>query len=114
MCEELGQLCHDLDTGPDAGLAHECHQVGHDGHEAACSVIYGECVELCGGHHEEPDAGHSMCEELGQLCHDLDTGPDAGLARECHQVGHDGDEAACSVIYGECVELCGGHHGNAG
>jgi hypothetical protein len=52
MCEEMGHLCHDLDMGADAGLAHECHDVGHAGDEDACGVIYDECVALCA-----PDAG---------------------------------------------------------
>jgi hypothetical protein len=86
--------------------------VGHAGDEAACGEIYDECADLCGGeHHEdEVDAGPSLCAELGEACHELDTGADAGLGHECHEVGHAGDEAMCSEMYDECIELCGAHH----
>jgi hypothetical protein len=159
MCSQLADGCHELADAPDAGMALECHETGHDGDENACAEIFNECADLCGIEHEAvgpacealasgcdeladaPDAsgmavechetGHagdedactaiyddcadtcglaplqpSKCAELGERCHEFDTGPDAGLAHECHETGHAGDEEACGAIYDECVQLC--------
>lgn len=122
MCAELGTYCHAFDDG--TGLGAECHEAGHTGDEAVCAEMYDECIAFChgdGGHHEEDggDAGHhasAVCEEIGHLCHDFDTG-DSGLGHECHEVGHAGDEAACLAIQDDCLALCGGdagHHEDAG
>ncbi len=130
MCEDLGHLCHDFDTGE--GLGHECHEVGHAGEQEACAEIYDECIAFCstegGAHHPEyeaghphdagdhadhPEAGSAVCEELGHLCHDFDTGE--GLGHECHEVGHAGEQEACAEIYDECILFCqgdGGHEGH--
>jgi len=104
VCAELGEICHEADTG-DAGMATTCHEVGHDGDLDECEAIYDECVDVCGGHEED------KCATLGTVCHDLDDG-DAGLAHECHEVGHAGDAEACDEIYDECIDLCGEHAGD--
>ncbi len=116
MCEDLGQLCHDFDTGE--GMGHECHEVGHAGDADECAAIYDECIAFCqepaeagvdagDDHHGE---GSAMCEEMGHLCHDLDDGE--GLAHECHEVGHAGDADECAEIYDECIALCQGDGGS--
>ncbi|HEX2881178.1 MAG TPA: hypothetical protein VHO25_16720, partial [Polyangiaceae bacterium] len=48
--------------------------------------------------HEIPadaSAGVTMCAELGTYCHASDTGED-DLGNICHDVGHEGDPAACA------------------
>ncbi|HEX2880494.1 MAG TPA: hypothetical protein VHO25_13265 [Polyangiaceae bacterium] len=123
VCAALGTLCHDFDTG-NGDLGDQCHDAGHVGDPEACAEIYDDCVAFCSsdaGHHDEDggDAGHpasAVCEEIGHLCHDFDTG-DSGLGHECHEVGHAGDEAACLAIQADCLALCGGdggHHGDGG
>lgn len=47
--------------------------------------------------------GGSMCDILGDGCHDNMT-PE-GI--ECHLIGHDGDEAACAEVFEMCVATCG-------
>jgi hypothetical protein len=109
LCEEIGSTCHD-----GSGLAQYCHEVGHAGEPNACAAVHEECMELCeadhggdGGTHAEADsgttdAGAQICETLGSTCHD----GGGGLAQYCHEVGHDGDLAACSEIYDDCLALC--------
>lgn len=54
--------------------------------------------------HESGETGeHSLCEILGEGCHDNMT-PE-GI--DCHLTGHDGDEAACMKIFEMCAEICG-------
>jgi hypothetical protein len=112
MCAEIGTYCHAYDEG--TGLGAECHETGHQGDPEACAAIYDECIAFCrsdagsGANDEDGgDAGegHSHCEELGHLCHDLDDGG-SNLAHECHETGHAGDEAACEAIFDQCVALC--------
>ncbi len=127
-CEAIGRLCHDADTG--SGTASECHTTGHQGNPAACSAIFSSCIDTC-----VPDeggaAGHTgqeaapYCRALGSLCHDADTGP--GRGRDCHNIGHVGDEEACVEAFAECATFCleavdheggtggsSGAHGHAG
>ena len=103
--DECMEFCQadDEDAGPDhdedAGHEHEDEDGGQDaatGHDPE---------DAAAGEHGDEDAASGKCAELGQRCHDFDT-PDAEMARECHDVGHEGDEAACAEIYDECLAVC--------
>jgi hypothetical protein len=48
--------------------------------------------------------GVAECQVIGELCHEADTG--AGAAHECHELGHEGDGAACVAGFADCVETC--------
>jgi hypothetical protein len=44
-CQALGELCHFVnDVGTPTG---ECHEMGHEGKEAACIAAFADCVPLC-------------------------------------------------------------------
>jgi len=47
----------------------------------------------------------SACAGLGSSCHVVD--PGTGPLHECHELGHGGDEAACSAGRAACVAGCG-------
>ncbi len=120
-CAEMASVCHAFDFGG-GDLASHCHQVGHIGQGEACTPeLYEQCMAACQVDSGAPDtssdagaspdaassdAGEDQCHRIGHLCHDLDTGPDAGLAHECHEVGHAGDAVQCAAIYDDCVALC--------
>lgn len=69
-------------SGSDSGTGHD----GSTGHDSGSS-----------------STGASLCEILGEGCHDNET--DEGQA--CHLIGHDGDEAACEKAFDMCAEICG-------
>jgi len=48
--------------------------------------------------------GSAECAVLGELCHEADTGP--GPAHECHEVGHEGEGAACLAQFASCTRTC--------
>ncbi len=48
--------------------------------------------------------GNAECDELGELCHEA--GEIDADAKECHEVGHTGDAAACAARFDECKTLC--------
>jgi hypothetical protein len=119
-CEAIGRLCHEADTG--SGTASECHSTGHEGEAAACNAIFESCIDTC-----VPAEGSEQgpyCRALGSYCHEADSG--AGRGKECHDVGHAGDEEACAEEFDGCITFCrdaleqggeggsGGGHGNAG
>lgn len=127
-CAEMASVCHAFDFGG-GDLASQCHQIGHTGNGEACTPeLHAECMAVCRedaatpdastplGDASTPDAGQDYCHDIGHLCHDLDTGPDAGLAHQCHEVGHAGNQTACAEIYDECITLCApaGDAGDAG
>ena len=63
----------------------------------------------CSDDGEEDGSGSSLsgqqaCEEIGETCHDPDTG--SGLAAECHELGHVGDGQVCLSRYEECMDFC--------
>jgi hypothetical protein len=62
-------------------------------------------ISACnGGHsHDLPPS----CQELVDLCHDPGEAGDAD-AEACHEIGHDGDEAACDAEYDACITTCEG------
>lgn len=121
-CAEMASVCHAFDFG-DGELGAQCHRIGHAGQAEACTPkLYEQCMAFCqvdsgaldassdaapspvdAGH---GDAGEDQCQQIGHLCHDLDTGADAGLAHECHEVGHAGDALQCAAIYDDCIALC--------
>jgi len=92
-CDGLGSNCHVVDAG--SAAAHECHELGHAGDEAACAAGRAACIDTCGS---------ALCAELSSLCHDVD--PGSGPLHECHQLGHAADSAACFSRGRECFDLC--------
>ena len=104
-CQVLGELCHEADTG--SGPAHDCHEVGHESVGATCLKEFAGCVGTCV--HEEGAGGAAAdkdpkCAALGELCHPVDdkTGP----LHDCHEVGHEGDAAACAAAFDDCATKC--------
>ena len=108
LCQVLGSLCHDADTG--SGVGHDCHQVGHVGELEACEEEFAGCIGFCvegatgeggagGGASADQD---SKCAALGSLCHPIET----GIGQECHEVGHEGDATACAERFDECAHFC--------
>ena len=95
QCEVVGTLCHDSES--DAGQA--CHHLGHDGAPAACVAEFSGCLDVC----LEPGAGEDpFCRAIGSLCHDTESAE----GQACHELGHDGDAAACRRAFDDCAELC--------
>jgi uncharacterized repeat protein (TIGR04052 family) len=92
-CTGLGSSCHVVDPG--SGPLHECHELGHAGDAAACSLARASCVDACGA---------ALCTSLGSLCHPVD--PGSGPLHECHELGHAEDAAACFERGRECFDLC--------
>lgn len=92
-CDGLGRTCHVVDAT--SAAAHECHELGHRGDDAACAAGRAACIDTC---------GTALCTELASLCHDVD--PGSGPLHECHELGHATDAAACFAGGRECFELC--------
>ncbi len=92
-CDGLGSTCHVVDTG--SGAAHECHELGHAGDQAACGEQRAACIDTCGS---------AICTELASLCHEVD--PGSGPIHECHELGHAANAAGCFARGRECFELC--------
>ncbi len=55
------------------------------------------------GHDSGSETGQTVCDMLGEGCHDNETKE----GQMCHLVGHDGDEAACEKIFDMCAKICG-------
>lgn len=54
----------------------------------------------------EDDHGHDLgpdCQAIVDACHHLDDGSDGAIG-DCHDLGHDGDEAACTAELADCVD----------
>lgn len=49
-------------------------------------------------------APSTSCDQLGDACHDASGA--GGLAAECHDIGHDGDVAACDAMLTACLAAC--------
>ena len=47
----------------------------------------------------------NACQGIIDACHTKDDGSDAAI-NDCHSLAHDGDDAACSPRYEECVAVC--------
>jgi uncharacterized repeat protein (TIGR04052 family) len=92
-CDGLGSTCHVVEAT--SAEAHECHELGHGGDEAACAEGRAACIETCGS---------ALCSELGSLCHDVD--PGSGPIHDCHELGHAADAAACFAQGRACFDLC--------
>ncbi len=94
---------HDHDDGDhgtsDDGATGTEDGDGSDGSSSATSS------GTTGGDESTGDDGtaDASCAELGSGCHDTQT----PLGVMCHDVGHDGDEAACAEVWVECKEHCG-------
>ncbi len=95
QCEVLGSLCHDSETVP----GEECHHLGHDGRPDACVAGFSGCLDVCLEHGAGEDP---FCRAIGSLCHDADS----AAAETCHDLGHDGDPAACRREFDACAQLC--------
>jgi uncharacterized repeat protein (TIGR04052 family) len=92
-CDGLGSTCHVVAESSSA--AHDCHELGHAGDEAACGASRAACIDTC---------GTAVCAELSSLCHDVD--PGSGPIHECHDLGHAADATACFERGRECFDLC--------
>jgi uncharacterized repeat protein (TIGR04052 family) len=92
-CDGLGSTCHVVAESSTA--AHDCHELGHAGDEAACGASRASCIDTC---------GTAVCAELSSLCHDVD--PGSGPLHECHDLGHAADATACFARGRECFDLC--------
>jgi hypothetical protein len=105
-CQVLGELCHAADSG--SGAAHDCHEVGHVGHADDCTAQFASCVGIC----TETDVGaggagggaDAKCAALGSLCHEA--GEIDADASACHELGHEGNAAACADGFDACATLC--------
>jgi hypothetical protein len=60
-CREIARACHPHDTG--SGIAHECHELGHDGNDALCAPRRDECLAACPPREAGSDAGAETPEE---------------------------------------------------
>lgn len=54
--------------------------------------------------HDSGGASEANCADLSSICHD--TTDDMGTM--CHDIGHDGDEAACAKAWDACIAHCQG------
>lgn len=56
----------------------------------------------CSSSPEPPSADGGSCAELASRCHPVST----PLGKECHELGHAGDEARCGPRSAECLAEC--------
>jgi hypothetical protein len=82
----------DASTGSESGTTDEA--TSSSGHMDESSTA---------ADHGTGDTGAGVCDEIGTGCHDIKT-PEG---QECHDLGHDGDEAACQKAYEMCAKICG-------
>lgn len=108
-CQVLGKLCHVADASP--GPAEDCHQVGHVGNAEACTAQFASCIGICtdadvgaGGAGGAGSGDDPKCAALGALCHAA--GEIDADAEECHDLGHEGNAAACADGFAACATLC--------
>lgn len=59
-----------------------------------------------GDHHGEGD-----CADIITACHDADEAGNENAA-ECHDIGHDGVQAACTAAKAECLAKCSSDAGD--
>lgn len=69
------------------------------------TVSDGECADVASVELECLPAAGGACSGLGSTCHVVD--PGSGPLHECHELGHGGDEVACSAQRTACVDACG-------
>ena len=103
-CRLIANRCHP--DAPESDVAHECHEVGHEGASPKrCSELRPSYERACPP--RDPDSGtggETACETLGRVCHDVGE----GRPEECHEIGHDGDERVCEEKLAECLAVCQG------
>ncbi len=58
----------------------------------------------CGSSSSDPPDVAGSCRAIAGACHRYDQG--GGLAHECHELGHAGDDAACGPKKDECLAAC--------
>ena len=97
ICQVLGHLCHDADTG--TGLAADCHDLGHEGDGEACEQGFASCIDTCVDSAGEGGAGGGAstqqdpyCAALGALCHPVDMGSVMGA--DCHDTSGKNERTA--------------------
>lgn len=56
----------------------------------------------CSASPEQVAAADGSCAELASRCHPVST----PLGKECHELGHDGDDAKCGPRRAECLAEC--------
>jgi hypothetical protein len=108
ICQVLGELCHEADTG--SGPAHDCHQLGHVAEREVCEQEFDGCIATCvetGGGEGGAGGGTGAaldpyCAALGSLCHPIE----AGMGPECHEIGHLGVAADCAEAFEACGSFC--------
>lgn len=54
--------------------------------------------------------GATKCALLASECHHADHG-DGAMGQQCHEIGHEQDEAACIARFDECIAFCTGDGG---
>jgi hypothetical protein len=67
----------------------------------AVVLALGACGEETGTHDDLGEA----CAPIAEACHEVAGLGDAELD-ECHDIGHDGDEAACEAESERCLAVC--------
>lgn len=116
-CPDIASACAGKDDVD--GLGNLCLRVASKGSASACEAVAVECSNHCAADSGSTvDTGEltvEQCKDMGDTCHDFDTG--IGLGNLCHEVGHTGNLAWCAAIYDDCVALCGeptSHEADAG
>lgn len=79
-CADIIAACHEVDPG--SGPIHDCHEVGHDGDEAACTPVRASCVSMCEAAEPVDGGAHMHDHDGGAHMHDHDGG--------AHMHGEDG------------------------
>ena len=94
-CDSIMEACHPKDDGTDETIS-GCHEVAHEGDDAACTTQLQSCVDYCNAAPDVGTSGH----ESGETGHD-DHASESG---ETADHGHDSSGGSGST----------GHHGSTG
>jgi hypothetical protein len=74
----------------------------------ALSVFLAACA------HNHSDELHEVCAEIVETCHEAEEVSEDPAIVDCHDVGHDNDEATCTEQSEACLTLCEGALAEAG